>query len=205
MTKLRDEIFKRYGRLTVTARGEPTKAGQARWVCTCDCGGTALVTGQNLRSGMTRSCGCVRVETTGERARSHGMSKHPAMESYKGAKGRCNCKTDRDYPFYGGRGIQFKLPPFEEFWSVMGDTWFQGATLERKNNSGHYEMANIEWATRRTQCLNTRRARRLTLNGVTMNLCDWAAKLEISPSSLQERLQKWPLERALTERKNPAK
>lgn len=35
------------------------RSGQAHWRCICDCGREAVVSGKNLRRGMTRSCGCL--------------------------------------------------------------------------------------------------------------------------------------------------
>jgi hypothetical protein len=57
----KNEIGNRYERLLVIAR-LPGK-GRARWLCLCDCGNTAEVYGTNLRQGMQRSCGCLRVES----------------------------------------------------------------------------------------------------------------------------------------------
>lgn len=185
------------GRLTclepVPAKGRPT-----HWRCKCACGGTAVVRGAALRNGNTTSCGCYRVDVATRRATKHGMCKHPAYESYNGARGRCRNPNDRDYLFYGGRGIKFRLPEFLEFWESMGDTWFAGATLDRIDNEGDYVIGNIRWASRRDQCLNTRRAVKIEFNGVTKNLCEWASDLGITPSTLRERLQKWELKRALT-------
>lgn len=126
------------------------------------------------------------------------------LESYHGAKGRCLSETDRDYAFYGGRGIQFRLGTPKEFLQNMQASWFKGGTLERIDNEGHYEYGNIRWATRREQCLNTRNARKVEFNGVTKNLCEWAEELGISPGSLAERIDKWGVERALiTPKQNP--
>lgn len=40
-----------------------------RWLCECECGNKAVVLGANLRSGMTRSCGCLRSEKASTRAK----------------------------------------------------------------------------------------------------------------------------------------
>lgn len=49
----------RFGRLTVLKEGDRTKAGNRRWICQCDCGNEKTVMQSNLRSGHTRSCGCI--------------------------------------------------------------------------------------------------------------------------------------------------
>ena len=56
-------VGKKYGRLTVIERGETDKRGQVFWMCHCVCGTEKVkVRGSNLRSGMTKSCGCLRAE-----------------------------------------------------------------------------------------------------------------------------------------------
>lgn len=62
MSKLVDETGKSYGYLTVIKRGENTKEGRARWLCKCKCGNEVLVLGKHLRSGNTKSCGCLQKE-----------------------------------------------------------------------------------------------------------------------------------------------
>lgn len=46
------------GRLTVRLRAE-TARGKAMWLCECECGAQAVVSGDQLRQGRTRSCGCL--------------------------------------------------------------------------------------------------------------------------------------------------
>lgn len=43
--------------------------GCHQWLCRCDCGNNAVVTGTNLASGGTEGCGCLRRKAYGEAAR----------------------------------------------------------------------------------------------------------------------------------------
>lgn len=52
----------RYGRLVVMGDAGLDDNGLRRYRCICDCGTEVTVYGGNLRSGMTRSCGCLRKE-----------------------------------------------------------------------------------------------------------------------------------------------
>ena len=61
-----------FGRLTVIGRVPPdTVYGLARpmWLCECECGTQTAVLGQNLRSHATKSCGCLRRETSAANGR----------------------------------------------------------------------------------------------------------------------------------------
>lgn len=60
MPKFKDETGKRYGRLTVLRKYPVPDNPQAHWLCRCDCGQEFVTRGDNLRSGRTKSCGCLR-------------------------------------------------------------------------------------------------------------------------------------------------
>lgn len=55
-----DETGNVYGKLTVLCRAENTAFGQAKWKCQCECGTITIVSGNQLRMGGTRSCGCTK-------------------------------------------------------------------------------------------------------------------------------------------------
>jgi hypothetical protein len=57
-----DMTGQRFGRLTVQARQGKSAHGEATWRVRCDCGQAFEVVGRSLRTGNTRSCGCLRAE-----------------------------------------------------------------------------------------------------------------------------------------------
>jgi len=59
MGKVIDETGNRYGRLTVLEQFFDAEESKAQWICKCDCGNETLVRGDSLRSGSTKSCGCL--------------------------------------------------------------------------------------------------------------------------------------------------
>ena len=65
--KLIDLTGRKYGRLKVIKRvpsDNKYSAPRPLWLCECECGNTTVVIGANLRTGMTRSCGCLRREVS---------------------------------------------------------------------------------------------------------------------------------------------
>ena len=54
-----DETGKRYGRLVVLEYAGSNKSGNATWLCRCDCGKTTIISSHNLKSGNSKSCGCL--------------------------------------------------------------------------------------------------------------------------------------------------
>lgn len=63
-TDPRFNIFtgQRFGRLTAIEEDSQRQHSSVKWICRCDCGRTVSVSGQSLRNGATRSCGCLRSE-----------------------------------------------------------------------------------------------------------------------------------------------
>lgn len=62
-----EEVGNKYGRLAVIRRaGTKYDSRCAAWLCKCECGKTIIVTGSHLRTGRTRSCGCLHREVVGK-------------------------------------------------------------------------------------------------------------------------------------------
>lgn len=66
ISTLIDETNNKYGWLTVLSYAGGTDGGGAKWNCLCDCGNTVVVRADALRSGHTRSCGCIKSWSEGE-------------------------------------------------------------------------------------------------------------------------------------------
>lgn len=190
----KDETGNKYGRLKVINFNGINKSNNALWNCVCDCGKAVVVIGNCLRSGNTKSCGCINREGNP----THGLFYHPIYKSYQAAKSRCTYSSQPHWHDYGGRGIEFRLGSFEEFNAAMKDSWFDGATIGRKDVDGHYEYGNIRWETNAQQARNKRANVKYTHNGETLIQSDWARKIGITEVSLAERIKNWGLERALT-------
>jgi hypothetical protein len=61
MSQSIDITHQTFGRLTAIGRA-PNKGRRTVWVCKCDCGNTISVDTSALRSGNTKSCGCLQKE-----------------------------------------------------------------------------------------------------------------------------------------------
>ena len=157
-----------FGRLTVIKKGVPDKRYEkvkTAWVCECSCGNTLNLTTERLRSGNTRSCGCLARERTILRNKhntKHGMSKSREYKTWAGMKDRCFNTNNPKYLNYGGRGITVCkewMGSFEVFYKDMGARP-KGLTIDRINNEGDYEASNCRWATYKEQNNNKRNSKR---------------------------------------------
>ena len=62
-----DLTGQKFNRLTVIKRGEDLickSRNVIRWLCRCECGNETLVNTSSLKSGKTKSCGCLQKEIT---------------------------------------------------------------------------------------------------------------------------------------------
>ena len=62
----KDLAGQRFGRLVALSKGKKDKASHQYWICECDCGNIVEINSDNLRRGLTQSCGCLHAETMHE-------------------------------------------------------------------------------------------------------------------------------------------
>ena len=177
----------RFGRLTVLGFSHSNSI-KRYWMCRCDCGKFKTVILSQLRSGMTRSCGCLRHE--GYR-RTHGGASTSEYASWLSLKNRCRNSRDRNFKNYGGRGIKFcdRWLKFENFLADMGKKPSPKHSIDRyPNNDGNYEPGNCRWATAFEQACNTRRNLHIIVDGKRMSAMELAQLSGLSVITIRERI-----------------
>lgn len=200
---LTGRVFGRY-----TVEGDPRRAHQREttWACVCSCGTRTRVSSHCLTAGLSRSCGCLAAEVTGDRSRTHGESGHDKRAAeyrvWLGMKGRCLNPKSPGYPGYGGRGITMCARwqgSYETFLADMGRRPSPKHSLDRIDNDKGYEPGNCRWATQREQERNKRSNRRVTFRGKTQTVTEWAEETGINFHTIKGRLNRgWSPEKALT-------
>ena len=113
---------------------------------------------------------------------------------------RCDNPDNKAYHRYGGRGISVCTAwySFYRFMEDLPDGFFPKADLDRIDNDGNYEAANVRWSTRADNCLNKPSTRMIEFNGRALCVSHWAKEVGIHVASLIERLDNWSLEDSLT-------
>jgi hypothetical protein len=163
--------------------------------CVCVCGQRCSPRKYRLLNGITKSCGCLSIETARRihcaHLKTHGMSASLEYSSWQHMIRRCTNTADDYYADYGGRGITVCdkwRNSFEAFLADIGPMPSGKYSIERLNNNGNYEPGNVAWATDHTQMRNTRRNRFVTVNGVTRCIKDWASFNKIDYGTIRHRL-----------------
>lgn len=201
---------KRFGRLTVIGHLEIIR-GKAHWPCRCECGNTLVVRGDMLKCGNTRSCGCLKIESATKHGHSCSRPGKPPSRTYVSWQAmtvRCTDPTDEHYPSYGGRGVTIcqRWLDFRNFLEDMGERP-PGKTLDRfPDRDGNYEPGNCRWGTPGQQARNRRDNRMITHQGLTLCVADWADRVGIPRTVIQDRLRlKWDDEKAVSTPYRPYK
>lgn len=206
MDAKKDIEGKRFGRL-IAIELVPGN-GRSRQKCVCDCGNTIEANRTNLVSGNTKSCGCLRKETSRKNVEKHPFSKKHGKhgtriyETWANMLSRCRNPKIRSYRDYGSRGIKVceEWLEFENFYKwALSSGYKENLTIDRIDVNKDYSPENCRWATTKQQARNKRTSVFITYKGETKVLKDWAIEYKIDSSTLKGRISRgWRIEDALT-------
>jgi hypothetical protein len=137
-------VGQKFGRLVATEKLERINK-ITKYKCLCDCGNNCVITYNNLKTGTTRSCGCLRRDACKERERRKNHPTHGRVLSYY----KRNAKN---------RNLEWNLD-LDDFTKIInGDCYYCGAKpytrmftgkeisyngIDRVDNSTGYEIKNV--------------------------------------------------------------
>ena len=164
-------VGQKFGRLTVIRRLKPEEVEtvQYNWLCQCECGNFVKASANKLKTGHTRSCGCLKNEfSIGDATRTHGMRGTRLYNIYASMKQRCYDKSRDNYRYYGAKGVTvcdewLGENGFENFYAWAMSASFDPTkpwtemSLDRIDPYGNYCPENCRWTDSHTQAINKRK------------------------------------------------
>jgi len=161
-------IGRTFGELTVKNCAGRNRHGQRLWSCECSCGSKKDIVQQSLKSGATRSCGCLQKKRASKAHRTHGATGTREFSTWVKIRSRCYKKTDHAYKYYGASGIEMEeawQDNFSNFLRDMGKIPSAKHTIERVDNLGNYCKENCIWTDDRSLQGYNRRIQRNNKSG----------------------------------------
>lgn len=73
MPRFKDRTGDRHGRLIVISHAGKDHRNKHLWLCLCDCGNEKVVVSDNLSSGKSNSCGCLKTEFLAQKGNQYGI------------------------------------------------------------------------------------------------------------------------------------
>ena len=162
--------------------------------CQCICGNIAVVPISRLKSGSTRSCGCLEAEGNNY---THRLSNTRLYNIWIGIKTRCYNKNHANYQKYGARGVIMCDEWYNDFmsfyhWSI-NNGYNDTLTIERIDPTGIYEPSNCKWIPFEEQHYNKRNTVRIMHYGLK-TVRDIALMYNIEPRTVRDHHKKGDLD-----------
>ncbi len=196
--KLLDSVGKTYGEyLVLTPYHNPDRGKNAyRYVTAkCSCGSVKVVRVDSLWRGDTKSCGCSRGISCGNKFPVKKVTDHPLYGVWTDMNRRCYSSSRKDYKHYGGRGIivcedwrRSTDRGFLNFLRDMEKTFEKGLELERIDTNKNYTPTNCKWVDRKSQVNNTRVNHEVVGYGISLTIEEWNYLLNIEKGLLWDRI-----------------
>lgn len=128
--------------------------------CLCDCGIRRQVLSRSLKSGASKSCGCLKADLQTTHGDTPAGYRSTEFKAWENTQDRVDNPNYEGYHRYGGRGISFHSDwrgpdGFAKFLAHVGRKPVPELSLDRyPDPDGNYEPGNVRWATQAQQDAN---------------------------------------------------
>lgn len=138
-----DYTGQKFNRLTVI-KDAPDRGKKRHAEFLCDCGNIKVMALSAVVCGIIHTCGCLMFPKIDN---SDNIRNTRFYRLHRDMKTRCNNKNSQSYKNYGAKGISYDpaWDNFDNFYRDMYQTYFDGASLDRIDNSKGYSKENCRW------------------------------------------------------------
>lgn len=175
--------------------------GKSNVLVECDCGKQKSIFLNDLKTGNTKSCGCIKEVK-------NGLSNHPIHRIWIKMILRCTDPTEKSYKYYGAKGVKVCdewLTDFMCFYNWAKERWAFGLQLDKdllapKKIGLLYSPEYCCFLTPKQNCRNRSNNNIIEYNNEKHCITEWAEILSIPYTTLKARLKRgWSVEKSFTE------
>jgi len=184
MTKLVVKKWDRYWMLCVIKEVDKKRWRRA-FLCKCDCWNTKVIVLDDMRSGMSKACGCQRNKDKFK----HWLIRTRQYMIWRKMKDRCSNKREQNYKNYWWRGIRV-CDRWQDFMNFREDmkSWYEDhLTIDRIDSNGHYNKENCRRITNAKQQSNKRN--NIKYKGKLLKR--WCEELWVKYQTVYMRIRRW--------------
>lgn len=197
--RLEIKVGSKYGMWTIIKEEDirtlPCKQVMRMLLCVCDCGNKKVIQLHNLRSGHTKSCGCLKKQLSVK----HGMYGTRQYIVWGNIIQRITNPKSTKHKNYQHLSVCEKWKTFEGFWEDMAEGYQDHLTIDRIDNNKGYYRDNCQWSTHKEQQWNKSNNHNLLYKGEKKCLAEWAEEYSLKYHVLRKRIiSGWTIEKALT-------
>lgn len=159
----------------------------------CKCGTIFNTFISRVKTGHTKTCGCLKRSMLVKRNTTHGLRFIPEYTLWLNMKQRCTNPNYKNYHIWGGRGITICdrwLNSFEKFIDDMGKQPVKRMGIDRIDNDKGYYKENCRWATPKQQNNNKRNNRTIHYKGKSQSLKMWCEELNLPYQRIENRFHR---------------
>lgn len=196
----------KYNRLIITKDIGFDHNQHRKVMAVCDCGVSKEYVLSAIKTGTTKSCGCIKAERGKTWKKTHGLSRHPLHRIWVGIKQRCYNPKNDNYPNYGGLGVIMCdewLNDFEAFYTwCIQNGWEKGMQIDKDLlvntiNGKIYSPEYCSIVTAKKNLSKTRLSKMVVYKDVKKTLMEWSIELGLNYSAVNKRITRgWSAQKA---------
>lgn len=185
----------KYNSLEVIKVSGRDKGKRKRVLCKCDCGVIKEYDYYKVKTGHTKSCGCLKNSFIAEARTIHGGRYSQLYKKWCGIKRRCYNSNEKSYKSYGGKGIEICNEWLNDFASfenwAYNNGYSEGLTIERIDVNKGYYPDNCTWIPMERQARNKTNTVYMSYKGRLLPIAEIAEIENIPYKTLSSRYYRY--------------